>query len=217
MRHDYVTYLYFRPNGMPLYVGYGTPARPAEHLKKSTNAQNGRKLPFVVIHQGLSLSDARSREIALIKAIGREDMGTGPLVNRTGGGEGWGDPSPEFIKRRADSLRGYVHSEETRARMSAAKQNILPSTREKMRLAKLGKKQSPEMIQNRTGGQLGKKRGPCEKLRLQRVAKFTDPARGAAHKAALCGVWITNGQNNRRVPAGSSVPIGWHRGRSSPR
>lgn len=87
-------YLIFRPNGIPCYVGKGHGGRWKCHNRRRGNLHlfniykaAGGNLPVVILHSGLSNSTALEYEIALIKAIGREENG-GPLVNMTDGGEG---------------------------------------------------------------------------------------------------------------------------------
>jgi hypothetical protein len=86
--------------GIPCYVGQGNKDRPFKHIKRALRGQHTNlhlariirgtkgKLPVCVIRTGLTRKEAVEMEMALIKVIGREDLGTGPLVNRTDGGEG---------------------------------------------------------------------------------------------------------------------------------
>jgi hypothetical protein len=188
----FYVYVFFYPNGRPCYVGKGTGGRWRDHVRKAKNKQlrgvfrkADGELPVVIIREELIESEAFSLERALIAAIGRADLGDGSLVNHTDGGDGMANPSVAI--------------------------------RHKMRLAKLNKRQSAEVIERRTAPLRGRKRPNelVESLRKQRIEKFADPINGAAHKAALCGIWITDGTQNRRVKSIGKIPEGWRRGRSS--
>lgn len=185
----FYVYVIFRLDGIPCYVGKGVGDRWRVSLRG--NGGNPRlryllrkhgPLPIAIAREGLAEAEAFATEIAFIRAIGRVDLGTGPLLNHTDGGDGTSNPSP--------------------------------STRAKMRAAKAGKKQTPEFIEKRTAPNRGKPKpeGFAEKIRQQRIAKFADPVRGAAHKAALTGRPITDGINIRKLKPGESVPDGWRHG-----
>lgn len=194
----YYVYIYFRLDGRPCYIGKGKKKRWLKLHNKhliSIAKKAGSKLPAVIIRNELTEAEAFETEMAFIKAIGREVHG-GPLINQTDGGEG---------------VSGHKHTTENREKFRRnatgnTYNNGIPKTEEakqKMSLAKLGKKQSPEFIKRRT-----------HMMRQQRIEKFADPIRGARHKAGLCGFWITNGEKSRRIPDLSLIPDGWLRGRA---
>jgi hypothetical protein len=111
-------YCYFNLDPLtPLYVGVGIKDRPWVHLKfarsdnraASTHGNPGliRRLrqllamgaepPIVVLRTGLSYEAALIAERAFIAAIGRVNMGTGPLLNLTSGGPRDDGPSAEEL------------------------------------------------------------------------------------------------------------------------
>lgn len=114
---DRIVYIMHREDWTPFYVGKGEQRRPGDHIKEAENTdknthklniirQMGRKLVrerTVILARGLTNTEACAMEILLIAAIGRADKGLGPLVNLTDGGEG--------------GLRGFKHSEQSRAKM----------------------------------------------------------------------------------------------------
>ena len=118
---DYYVYLLYEP-GMaePFYCGKGIGDRAWAHLRPSEWARcwnachrkikalldRGIKYEVDIVQQGLTESEAMSLETATIKRIGRKDLGTGPLLNHTDGGEG---------------SSGYEFSEESKRKMSKAK------------------------------------------------------------------------------------------------
>ncbi len=126
----FYVYAIFRPNGVPCYIGKGHGDRAAHHEKTTHNrrlarifARAGGSLPVVVIRDGLTECEAFAAEIALITALGRANLKTGPLVNLTDGGDGqtgW-VPSAETRQRISIGNRGKKHSDATRQKMSAAR------------------------------------------------------------------------------------------------
>jgi hypothetical protein len=123
-RHKYYVYVYFRPNGVPCYVGLGgTTNRWLWHEKEPTNAhlwniiqKAGGSLPKLKVREGLTKAEAIETEKALINAIGRRDLKSGPLVNRTDGGDGIFNPSKSTRRRigSGQSQLGQPRSLESR-------------------------------------------------------------------------------------------------------
>lgn len=109
----FYVYVYFRPwDGSPCYVGKGKGRRWVHHEKWATNrhlaniiAKAGGDVPKIKVRENLTEAQACEIEMTLIAAIGRLDLGTGPLVNMTDGGEG---------------MSGYRHSPEARAKLKAS-------------------------------------------------------------------------------------------------
>lgn len=111
----YYVYILFDWLGVPRYVGKGKGGRVRTHIKKS-DASNWLKnefiertwimleeIPYILVQENISELEAIICETALIKSVGRVDLGTGPLTNRTDGGDG---------------LSGHVHSSLARLRMA---------------------------------------------------------------------------------------------------
>jgi hypothetical protein len=127
---NYHLYIYFRPNGVPCYVGIGRNKRWLDHLKKGSGNRHlkaiialaGGTTPHVKIRDGMTKAQAIEAEIALIAAIGRKDLGTGPLVNLTDGGDG---PSGFIVGEDVRRIIGQKSKEKwndpaTRARIIEA-------------------------------------------------------------------------------------------------
>ena len=103
----FYVYLLSRPwNGEPCYVGKGKGKRRMKHAamgeahdnKHLANifakaARHGLQVDCIVLRDGLCEQEAFQTEIDLIAALGRRDLKTGPLVNKTDGGEGASNPS----------------------------------------------------------------------------------------------------------------------------
>lgn len=186
-------YVYFRPNGVPCYVGKGTGRRWKAHQTRSCNPHltaiikaAGGELPVVKIREGLSNAEACETERAFIAAIGR-DINGGPLVNMTDGGDGpLGRRMPiEERQRRRD----VMSSPEVRAKLSAAHMGkpsgyrgavVTQETRARLRASHLGKVQSQETKDKRAASLRGQKRSPewCARQSVIRTGeKRTDEAR----------------------------------------
>ena len=80
-----------------------------------------------VLIEGLSWINACEVEKGLIQDFGRKDLGLGPLVNMTDGGEG------------GSAHRGCLHSEETKKKMSEAARGREASEETKKKMSEAGK------------------------------------------------------------------------------
>ena len=101
---EFYTYCYLDDNMEPYYVGKGKNDR--------INQPHGDYITLpplekrVYLKSGLSEKDAFKHEVYLINTIGRKDLGLGPLLNRTNGGDG---------------TSGWVMPEETKEKISSSK------------------------------------------------------------------------------------------------
>jgi len=94
----YCVYVKLGPDGTPAYVGAGTKNRPGYHDRRNVRHRNKRlaaiykeagvkNLPTQIILENLTQSAAARVERQLIARIGRINRGTGPLCNKSEGGE----------------------------------------------------------------------------------------------------------------------------------
>jgi hypothetical protein len=93
-RKDYYIYIHYRlDNGKPFYVGYGRGNKTRSRDKKGRSARwkevlkeaGGRTIK--IVHDNLTIDEVSELEIKLILEFGREDLGTGILVNKDPGGK----------------------------------------------------------------------------------------------------------------------------------
>lgn len=163
-RKDSYVYIYFRPNGLPCYVGKGTRDRWSVHERKCLNPHfsniiksSSKPLPKVIIRNGLSNKDACALEIALIRAIGRKP--DGPLVNMTDGGDG-AMTGRNLTEEHKEKIRRAARRPENVAKMrkvGAAQRN------------NLGRKFSKEWRKKLSESHKGYKAPEAQKLAMSRA------------------------------------------------
>ncbi len=135
----YVYQLRLSGSDTPFYIGKGKGRRIAYHftpsglktrsmknsiIKKAMN--DGVEIHSEILFSGLTENEALIKEVELIGFYGRRDTGTGILANHTDGGDG---------------SSGHIKTDETRAKISAAK---------------IGKRRSPETIEKMSTANRGK-------------------------------------------------------------
>ena len=126
------------------YVGIGTSKyRATDKTRRSKfwkRVVSKTDYSVEIIAEVDTWEDACELEQFLIQEYGRRDLGLGPLVNMTDGGEGRINAvvSDETRKKISEAKKGHKHSEETKAKMSEANKNPTEETRLKMSLAKKG-------------------------------------------------------------------------------
>ena len=104
LHNDYYTYAYLREDKTPYYIGKGRGKRI--YSKDRAIKPPKDKSLILLLKKGLTEAEAFKHEIYMIFVLGRKDLGTGILRNRTDGGEG---------------ASGAVQSEEAKKRYSVAK------------------------------------------------------------------------------------------------
>lgn len=113
---NFYTYIYYDPsrNNEPIYVGKGNANRAWGHLKSNKKhpfihrlkfMKKGSISPIIGIYAAIDEEFALFLEVELIAKYGRKDLGVGPLLNLTDGGEG---------------MSGNIRSVETRAKIGKA-------------------------------------------------------------------------------------------------
>ncbi len=94
----YYIYLHIKlTNGEPFYVGKGCERRYKRSNSRSNwwnNIVNKYGFDVIMLEEGLSEIEAFDKERYWINRIGRRDLGKGPLINHTDGGEGTSGHKP---------------------------------------------------------------------------------------------------------------------------
>ena len=84
--HKFYTYLWLRENGTPYYVGKGHGNRA--RWRGKTSKLKPPSLHRILTQEFPDEDSAFAAEKFLIDFYGRKDLGLGPLINHTNGGEG---------------------------------------------------------------------------------------------------------------------------------
>jgi hypothetical protein len=122
----FYTYAYLRKDGTPYYIGKGT-GRRAFTKEHNTFVPPEERILF--LKKNLLEEEAYQHEIYMIAILGRKDLGTGILYNKTNGGDGTRGFLVTEEQRRYTSERqlgeknhfyGRKHTLETRRKMSEA-------------------------------------------------------------------------------------------------
>ena len=145
---EYYTYAYLREDGTPYYIGKGKAGRITNSLHRIAIPKNEERI--IYLKKNLTDEEARKHEIYMIAILGRKDLGTGILYNKSNGGEG---PS------------GMVITEEIKKKWSDE------------RRGKKKPKQS-ENMKGEKNPMYGKKRTDDEKERIRQKVLLNNPQRG---------------------------------------
>lgn len=180
---NHYIYIHFRKSdGVPFYVGKGTSrkrdknlfARACEPHKnihwKNTVAKHGIVINIIMRCQ--TDKEAQEQEKRIILEIGRQDLCTGTLVNKTNGGDGICGLiiSDELRKKRSEAAKGE-RSENWIASIRVARKNGGNGG-----VVKNGDKLSEEWIRNLANAKMGNKNpmyGKITKIARKVVADDT--------------------------------------------
>jgi len=223
--HEFYIYILFRETGVPFYVGKGTKKRWLRHWWDNPRDRNKHKIaivrnmlaagldvPKILLHEGLTEATAFAYEKALIAAIGRADLGLGPLTNMSDGGEGSAGLSAESLERIGAAQRGKKLSPEHAAKLKASNVGRKRTAEESAKITarnlgnkySLGRKMSADTIAKLSAAKLGRKFSPEARANMsaaRRGVKLSNE-----HRAALSVAQRLRWQALKKVDGQQRIP-----------
>ena len=156
---EYYTYAYLREDGTPYYIGKGKGDRA--YKKGSRVFAPPPKNRIIKLKQNLTEEEAFKHEIYMIVVLGRKDLGTGILHNKTDGGDGVSGSirSEETRRKISESMKGKPLSKEHRRNLSKSKKGIPQEHTKKLNELKKGKPISKEHRRKISESMKGKNMG----------------------------------------------------------
>jgi len=138
-------YRHLKPNGETFYIGVGNKIRPYTKSDRSDfwwKVVNKYDYEIQILKTGLTKKEAYELEIMLISWYGRRDLGLGPLVNLTNGGDGSNNVivSQETRDKLSKIHTGSKRSEETKRRMSEKAKLRIFSEETRLKMSESAKK-----------------------------------------------------------------------------
>lgn len=170
-----IYYIYFHINPLKneiFYVGKGKGNR-AYYKKDRSDFWNkiSNKYGYIVdiVEENLDEVEAFEREIFYIKKIGRRDLGLGPLVNLTNGGEGCHMVSELTREKLSKAQSGKKLSNEVKVKIGLKSKGRIPTkeTRDKMSKSQSGKK-----LSNTTIEKLRKPKSEATKQKMRKPKNY---------------------------------------------
>ena len=214
----FYTYAYLRVDRTPYYIGKGKGRRLYEKHQKGISVPKD-KSRIIYLKQNLTEEEAFKQEKYMIAVLGRKDLGTGILHNRTDGGEGSSGAvrTEEFKKNLSKKMKGkyagenhYLygksHSEETKRKQSEVKKGIIFTEEHKQKLSevKKGKSHSEETKRKQSEVKKGKSHSKETKRKLSEANKGEKNYRSKLWKITknngeeilVCGLYGWGKENN---------------------
>ena len=132
----FYTYAYLREDGTPYYVGKGEGRRLYKKGKCEVKPPKD-KSRVIFLKENLTEEEAFKHEIYMIDVLGRKDIGTGILRNRTNGGDGLSGyvPTPETILK----LKNRECSEKTREKIRKSNKKVWENKELRQRMSDMKK------------------------------------------------------------------------------
>jgi hypothetical protein len=184
---DFYVYAHAKATtGEIFYIGKGGPRQRREKSIRSRNGFWNRTVKkhgfnIIVVRDGLQEWAAFELEREMIALHGRRDLGLGPLVNLTDGGEG---PSGAVVgqttrEKMSAVHKGRKHTLESRKKMSLNKVGMTISEQERERLStmNIGRKHSEAFREKARIASTGRKHTEAsrEKISLLASARVLTP------------------------------------------
>lgn len=196
----YYTYAYLREDGTPYYVGKGCRDRA---YNVHSHRKTGVYVPLdkdriIFLKRNLTEEEAFRHETYLIYVLGRKDLGTGILRNRTNGGDG-----------ASGATRTEEHKERVRGQNNGnSKTNRAKRNPKKLRTINNGERHRRIAVNASLPPGWSEGVTPSYRESIKKghhdVSGANNPAYGKRR--------ITNGERERRIPKSDQIPEGWWEG-----
>jgi hypothetical protein len=190
------------------YIGIGkTQKRMISNNARNNhwkNIVNKVGFEYKIIEDNLSWADACELEKQLIRGYGRYDLGLGPLVNMTDGGDG---------------TNGIIYTKERNEKISKTLTGRVKSKLSKEHIQKIRN----TALQNNIKG-INTGLGKTDEAEANRVRKVIESQIGIPKpQSGRSGIlhsqfgtcWITNETENKKIKKTEIIPNGWRLGRKT--
>ena len=107
----FYTYKYVWEDGTPYYIGKGQKNRAFGCHGDIPVPKDKNRIIFLI--ENVAEKEALEYEKEMIKFYGRKDLGTGPLLNRTNGGQGISGCTTNAVKGQQGFIKNYPKLGET--------------------------------------------------------------------------------------------------------
>jgi hypothetical protein len=174
----FYTYAYLREDKTPYYIGKGSERRIYSTNRKFKPPKDKSRIIF--LKKNLTEAEAFRHEVYMIAVLGRKDLGTGILHNRTDGGEGTSGISEETRKKLSELRVGEKNpnygkeiSEEQKQKISEANKGKIHSKehRAKIKEATKGQTRSEEIKRKMSEACKGRTHSEETKRKLSEIRK----------------------------------------------
>ena len=181
--NKFYTYAFLREDKTPYYIGKGKGNRIYEKRKRIKPPKDKSRIIF--LKKNLTEEEAFRHEIYMIAVLGRKDLGTGILHNKTDGGEGASGwvPSEETKRNMSEAGRRRTNSEESLRKLSVARKGKTTSeeTKRKIGEANKGKTHSEESRRKLSEAHKGKTHSEESRRKMSEAQKGNTKMLGKTH------------------------------------
>ena len=203
----YYVYIHFRNDTKtPFYVGKGAVNRKNRDLQITKRSLRWKRIydkagrTSCRIQEFENEQDAFEYEKYLIKQIGREDLGLGPLINFTDGGEGASNPSEESRKKRGASSKKAQSTPEQKMQRSEQFKKLWADENYQAKMLAIRQSEKTKIKFSNASKKRWEQDGYREKVMA---------ARNAVNKQRLENLRKTKSSNNHKIKMSSATASKW--------
>ena len=180
--NEYYTYAYLREDKTPYYIGKGKEDRAYFKWKNEIKPPKD-KSRIIFLKKNLTEEEAFKHEIYMIVVLGRKDLGTGILRNKTDGGEGTSGychnietkkHMSKLMSGKNNSFYGKTHNKESKKKMSESRSGEKnhrygkPSWNKGIEMSEETRKKMSESAKRRNNKKIKKENNVVDKTKWNR-------------------------------------------------